>query len=115
MRFLVGGLLARDVEKGSKQSHDTSNPPVTGFPITSPWTSPFLISKVEVSVLSQVAPPKPLTYPLVSNEATASSVEPNNRKLFSFVGSPLVSPFTAVQRMICLAPQDCSLEEFCLQ
>ena len=55
----------------------TASHPVIWFQNPSPWIGPFLISKVELSVLSLVAPSKPLNSPLVSNDATASPVGPD--------------------------------------
>ena len=54
------------------------------------WTSLSFNSKIGPSVSLLSAPPEPLNHPLVSNEATGSSVGPNGQKPFFFVGSSLV-------------------------
>ena len=79
-----------------------ASPPVIWFQSPSPWTGPSLISKVELPVLSLVAPSKPLNNPLVSNEATASPVGPDGQKLWFFMAPPWSA--LILQRTICLAP-----------
>ena len=46
-----------------------------------------------------MAPSKPLNNPLVSNEATASTVGPDDQKLCSFDGSSLVGTSTAANNI----------------
>ena len=101
LRSRVDGLFAGDVERGSKQTHDSCKPPVIWFQSPSPWIGPSLISKVELPVFSLVAPSKPLNNPLVLNKATASPVGPDGQKLCSFDSSSLVGTSTAANGMPC--------------
>ena len=78
-----------------------ARPPVIRFQSPSPWVGPSLISKVELPVLSLVAPSKPLNNPLVSNEAAVSPVGPDGQKLCFFYGSSLVGTSTAANGMPC--------------
>ena len=96
----VDGLLNRDIAKQTNNLMVAASP-VIWFYISSPWTGPTLISKVDLRVSSLVVHPKPLNNTLVSNDTVASSVEPNGQRLFSFVGSSLAGTFTPVNDMTC--------------
>ena len=78
-----------------------ARPPVVRLQSPSPWVGPSLTSKVELPVLSLVAPSKPLNNPLVSNAATALPVGPDGQKLCFFYGSSLVGTSTAANDMPC--------------
>ena len=91
----------KTLKKAPNKPMVAANPPVIWFQSPSPWIGPPLISKVELSVFSLVAPQKPLNNPLVSNEAIASPMGPTGPKLCSFDGSSLIGTSSAVNDMPC--------------
>ena len=109
MRVRVPGVCASELMASSPETLKgapnkpviAASPPVIWFQSPSPWIGPSLNSKVELPVFLLVAPSKPLNNPLVSNEATASSVGPDGQKLCYFDGSSLVGTSTAANDLPC--------------